>query len=174
MSDSAATAEFVEPSPASVLPGIGDVEEHRMSASRMPAAESSGARLPFGKSSDAEFGYRRSAPAPMAEPFRRELLQQFEGTILETSKTAFTARMKDLTAATDEVISFDLDEIPEHDRSRVQKGVVFYWNMGWMHFHYGTRMSYSEFVFRDLPLLSKKGREVLTRGSSEFDELFEL
>lgn len=120
----------------------------------------------------------RAPPPPKwaPEPYRKEVLQQFEGTIHDVQEDTFTARLRDLTAQppTDEWVTFNLSEVAEADRHRVEEGAVFYWNLGRMHHYRGMEMAYSELVFRTLPLLSRRGRSVLSEGDPDLDDLFGL
>lgn len=175
-SSSASTADVIE----TLRPSAPQVPFDRATYRRSPQAAFSGpgvassaaAALP---SRASEAAFVASAPVVSPDPYRRELLQQFEATIISVSDGEFTARLHDLTAsAPDEVATFEVDEIREGDRHRVVVGAVFYWNLGRLHSAHGTQMTYSEIVFRDLPLLSRRGREILDQGGSEFDDLFDL
>lgn len=88
---------------------------------------------------------------------RSQVLQQWEGTVVELGEGSFGARMKNLTdpAGPEEWATILLGEISEDERDRVQLGAIFYWSVGYLIEPYGQRRTASTIYFRSLPAWSK-------------------
>jgi|SRR6185437_503557 len=101
-------------------------------------------------------------PAPPSVFFRKsvysqpstrfEVLQKWEGIVLDVLRDSFTARLIDLTLeGADEEAEFSLDEIDEDDKGLLKPGAVFYWNIGYSDSPSG-RARVSIIRFRRLPV----------------------
>ena len=94
--------------------------------------------------------FRKSVYAQAQSRF--EVLQKWEGIVLDVLTDSFTARLIDLTrAGADEEAEFALDEIDGGDRDLLKPGAVFYWNIGYSDSPTG-RARVSIIRFRRLPL----------------------
>ncbi len=91
-------------------------------------------------------------PVPYRPPFQRfKVLQQWEGCVIEILNDSFVGRIADRTEGeTIEEAEFDLEEISDDDRSLVEIGAIFYWNIGYLEKSSG-RTRVSEIRFRRLP-----------------------
>lgn len=80
-----------------------------------------------------------------------ELVQRWEGFVLEVKENSFIARLIDLTEeGPEEEAEFPLEEIYKDDRKLITPGAVFYWNIGYLDSSSGrTRASIVR--FRRLP-----------------------
>lgn len=80
-------------------------------------------------------------------------LQKWEGTVLQVLKESFFARLVDLTSGgIDEEAELPLEEVSDADRSLVEPGAVFYWNIGYVDSLSGQRTRASVIRFRRLPV----------------------
>jgi hypothetical protein len=92
-------------------------------------------------------------------------LQKWEGTVLQVLKESFFARLVDLTSGgMDEEAEFPLEEVSDADRSLVEPGAVFYWNIGYVDSLSGQRTRASVIRLRRLPVW---GAEELERAKQK-------
>jgi hypothetical protein len=58
--------------------------------------------------------------------------QQWEGTVVECQGGSFVARVNDRTnpSNSDELVTFEIEEVSPEDRQLVQPGATFYWTIG--------------------------------------------
>ncbi len=105
-----------------------------------------------------------SAPAPQpAERFI--LLQKLEGTVLASSAREFTAVLREKDEP-DQEATFDIEEVPEGDRSLIAPGAVFHWSIGYRD-RRGQRTRESIIRFRRLPEWTSREFQ---RAEQEVDE----
>ena len=85
-------------------------------------------------------------------------IQEWEGYIIEIGDTDFVARLVDLTAGAtheEEEALIPLAEISDDDAAGMQLGSIFRWVIGYERSEAGTKKRVSQFVFRDLPVVTK-------------------
>jgi hypothetical protein len=83
------------------------------------------------------------------------VLQKWEGTVLDSSTTSFTARLIDLTGERpDHEATIRRQELSPRDRDRVVENALFYWYIGYRDSLSGERERASKFYFRRLPPVS--------------------
>jgi hypothetical protein len=93
----------------------------------------------------------RLRPAALSDD-RFQVLQKWEGTVLEVEGGVLFARLKDLTQDNPhEEVEIELEEVLSDDRSLVQPGASFYWSIGYLHKSHGQRLRASEIRFRRIP-----------------------
>lgn len=87
--------------------------------------------------------------------YKFEILQEWEGSVLEVSEETILVRLIDKTnPSTEEVLSeLNFDELSDDDRSRVREGSVFSWYIGYLT-ERGTRFRVSQVRFRRLPAMT--------------------
>lgn len=109
-------------------------------------------------------------PAPER---RFEILQQFEGTVLNVGDDEFVAELRDLTKQEKppEEATFDLSEVSDGDRPLLAVGAVFYWTLGYAVTLHGQKSRVSELRFRRWPPWT---RRELKEIDKEADELYEF
>lgn len=86
-----------------------------------------------------------------------EVLQEWEGYVVDIGKTDFVARLIDLTAGSeheDEEATIPLAEISDDDLARMREGSIFRWVIGYERSVTGTKKRVSQIVFRDLPVIT--------------------
>ena len=97
-----------------------------------------------------------SVPAQATVSFHA--IQEWEGYIIEIGDTDFVARLVDLTAGAtleEEEALIPLTEISDNDAAGMQLGSIFRWVIGYERSAAGTKKRVSQFVFRDLPVVTK-------------------
>ena len=83
-------------------------------------------------------------------------LQSWEGTVMRVLDESFVARLVDRSSKThDEEAEFPLSEVSDDDRDLVQKGAVFYWNIGYIIKPSRQKIRASIVRFRRLPAWTK-------------------
>lgn len=83
---------------------------------------------------------------------RFAVLQKWEGTVLDTARDSFSARLIDLTgAAPDHVATIRKQEVSPRDAERIRPDAIFYWYVGFRDSLTGERERASKFYFRRLP-----------------------
>jgi hypothetical protein len=109
-----------------------------------------------------------------AQPRSRfEVLQKWEGIVLDVLHDSFTARLIDLTRqGADEEAEFALDEIDEGDKDLLKPGAVFYWNVGYSDSLSG-RARVSIIRLRRLPIWRKEELERAKRDAERLSTLLE-
>ncbi len=91
----------------------------------------------------------RIEPSPTP---RFQVLQKWEGVVLDVTADSFHARLTDLTGgAPAEEAELLLDDVPPDDRDLVAPGAIFYWSVGYLDLFSGQRMRSSSMRFRRLP-----------------------
>jgi hypothetical protein len=92
---------------------------------------------------------------PRIEPTptpRFQVLQKWEGVVLDVTPDSFHARLTDLTGnAPQEEAELLLEDVPPDDRELVAPGGIFYWSVGYLDVFSGQRMRSSAMRFRRLP-----------------------
>lgn len=122
-------------------------------------------------------------PAPQSVFFREsvysqpstrfEVLQKWEGIVLDVLPDSFTARLIDLTLeGSDEEAEFALEEIDEGDKDLLKPGAVFYWNIGYSDSPSG-RARVSIIRFRRLPVWRSEELERAKRDAERLSGLLE-
>ena len=97
-----------------------------------------------------------SVPAQATVSFHA--IQEWEGYIIEIGDTDFVARLVDLTAGAtheEEEALIPLAEISDDDAAGMQLGSIFRWVIGYERSAAGTKKRVSQFVFRDLPVVTR-------------------
>jgi hypothetical protein len=109
-----------------------------------------------------------------SQPLTRfEVLQKWEGIVLDVLKDSFTARLIDLTQeGSDEEAEFALEEIDEGDKGLLKPGAVFYWNIGYSDSPSG-RARVSIIRFRRLPVWRSEELERAKRDAERLSGLLE-
>ncbi len=98
---------------------------------------------------------------PLSRNYRFVSLQKWEGVVTDIDEDSFTARLTDLMqSGSDEVIEFSFDDVPSDDRSLIQEGAIFYWNIGFETMR-GQDRKVSLIKFRRLPKWSKKKMQAM-------------
>ncbi len=105
---------------------------------------------------------------------RSELLQQWEGTVVEVDKARMKVTLRSLTSpeSPEEHAMIELDEVPDADLPLVDVGAVFYWSIGYRVEPHGQKRTESSIRFRRLPAWTSTEIERASRLASKFDDLF--
>lgn len=104
---------------------------------------------------------------------RFEVLQKWEGTVIEVLPDSLTARLTDLTQnGPEEEAEFSLDEIDESDMDLLKPGAVFYWNIGYADSPSG-RARVSIIRFRRLPIWRAEDLERARQDAERLSEILE-
>lgn len=108
------------------------------------------------------------------EPESFQVLQQWEGYVLEVKDKQFIGRLVDKNNKENDLeTEFSMDEIDQEDHYLVQEGAVFYWHMGYLDRRSG-RLSVSNIRFRRIPTWSKKELDAAkTRAKAILDRIEE-
>lgn len=104
---------------------------------------------------------------PIDERF--QLLQKFQGQVIEVFEQEFKARLFDLTGNEDayEFAMFSVDELDSSDTKLLKEGAIFYWYIGYSS---GTRGRRREsFIW-----FSRSGRMTTEQYTAAYDELGEM
>jgi hypothetical protein len=102
-----------------------------------------------------------------------EPLQEWEGCVVETQATTFTATLIDITDRRkfeDEVAEFALTDLSDDDLLLLRPGAIFRWLIGYERHPSGTKRRASSVVFRRLPNWSEND---LSRAKQEAKSLVE-
>ena len=125
-----------------------------------------------------EHDYHYKAPPhldhrlPLPPHPRFEVLQRWEGTVLEVGQSDFSARLRDLTnIGIDEETSLFKEDLSQDDRRLLRPGAIFYLNIGYQTSVTGQRIRGLTIRFKRLPKWSadeildawKRGQERLSR-----------
>ena len=119
---------------------------------------------------------------PLPQPHRAptatlHALQEWEGYVLDIDNTNFTARLVDLTAGAsheDEEAVIPLMEISDDDVNKMQVGSIFRWVIGYERSATRTKKRVSQFVFRDLPAITKSDLRDGEAWANEIVRSFDL
>ena len=119
---------------------------------------------------------------PLLQPRRTpaatlHALQEWEGYVLEIGDTDFTARLVDLTADAsheEEEAIIPLVEISDDDAKKVRVGSIFRWVIGYERSATRTKKRVSQFVFRDLPAITKSDLRDGEAWANEIVRSFDL
>jgi hypothetical protein len=118
-------------------------------------------------------------PTLLIDPASRarfEVLQSFEGTVLEVRDSDFTARLVDRTDASKpaELADFPLEEVSDDDRELIHSGGVFYLSLGYRVHPWGQKERTAAIVFRRLPAWThgalRRSRERAAKWQYMFDD----
>ena len=88
-----------------------------------------------------------------------QVLQEWEGYIIEIGEDDFTARLLDLTAGSsheEEEAVIPFSEISKDDLKHLRLGSIFRWIIGDAHSTNGTKRRVSQIVFREFPIVTKQ------------------
>ena len=109
-----------------------------------------------------------------SQPLTRfEVLQKWEGIVLDVLHDSLTARLIDLTLqGSDEEAEFALEEIDEGDKDLLKPGAVFYWNIGYSDSPTG-RARVSIIRFRRLPVWRSEELAQAKRDAERLSGLLE-
>lgn len=100
-----------------------------------------------------------------------DVLQKWEGRVLENGKDFFRAVVFDLVdMTTEEEVEFDLAEVTDDDLALVRPGAVFYWSVGYRVEVSRTKSRTSLIRFRRLPVWSRDDLRRRERRVSEYRE----
>ena len=103
-----------------------------------------------------------------------QLLQKWEGFVLEVGVESFSARLKDLTGDnTESEADIPIDELPEDEREYLMRGSIFYWTIGYRNRPSG-RIRESQIQFRRLPEWSKRELEKAEAEAARLAEILGL
>ena len=119
---------------------------------------------------------------PLPQPRRTpaatlHALQEWEGYVLEIGDTDFTARLVDLTTDAsheEEEAIIPLVEISDDDAKKVRVGSIFRWVIGYERSATRTKKRVSQFVFRDLPAITKSDLRDGEAWANEIVRSFDL
>lgn len=104
---------------------------------------------------------------PAAKGYRFVSLQKWEGVVTDVEDESFTARLTDLMqGGSDEIIEFSFDDVPSDDRSLIQEGAIFYWNIGFETIR-GQDRKVSLIKFRRLPKWSKRKIQTMHKEGAD-------
>ena len=102
------------------------------------------------------------------------LLQKWEGTILQVLEDSFLARLVDLSnSGPDEETELPLEEVSDADRSLVEPGAIFYWNIGYIDSVSGQRTRASLIRFRRLPVWRSEELEKAKHRAQRISDLLD-
>jgi hypothetical protein len=90
--------------------------------------------------------------------FREEILQEWEGRVVEITKTDFTANLINLTSGEreeQEKVSLPISELAEDDLRRMAIGSIFRWIIGYRYRPSGSKERTSRIILRRLPVWTK-------------------
>ena len=88
-----------------------------------------------------------------------QVLQEWEGYVIEIGEDDFTARLLDLTAGSsheEEEAVIPFSEISKDDLKHLRLGSIFRWIIGYAHSTNGTKQRVSQIIFRKLPVVTKQ------------------
>jgi len=99
--------------------------------------------------------------------------QIWEGTVVECENGSFLARVTDKTnpANTDELVTFELEEVSPEDKKLVQPGASFYWTIGVESSPAGQIQNIDRVIFRRLPGWSASSVRAAEREAKEIAQL---
>jgi hypothetical protein len=114
-------------------------------------------------------------PAISATTDEQELLKEWQGVVEWIGETYIRARLTDLNdpTAPEELVEIETVNIAPDDRALVERGAVFYWDIGRRKDRYGSLQNFSEIRFRRLPAWTERDlTEARARASNLREELF--
>lgn len=166
-SDARSRTAFVEESIQMVMPDV---------TATLPSTSTSTATLEsipnikkltprsFGESHRMSIGYR---------PF--QILQQWEGTVVQSSEDTFVALLIDKTGAKpdEEEVEIELNELSADDKSLVKPGASFYWSIGYEDAPGVPRQRVSRIRFRRLPGWTRREVDRAELAGRRYESLFE-
>ena len=88
-----------------------------------------------------------------------QVLQEWEGYVIEIGEDDFTARLLDLTAGSlheEEEVVIPFSEISKDDLKHLRLGSIFRWIIGYARSTNGTKQCVSQIVFREFPIVTKQ------------------
>ncbi len=106
---------------------------------------------------------------------RFQLLQLWEGQVVDVEKEEFVATISDKTNPDlpDELVTLDIEEIAPDDIPLAQRGSIFYWSIGYVDYPGRGRIRESKIRFRRLPSWTineiEKAKEAGSRLAKFFD-----
>src|SRR5205809_2225967 len=114
-------------------------------------------------------------PQPPKISFHFQVLQQWEGTVLDTEDESVVVRLRDLASAEapEKRATISKDEISESDIDLVKVGAVFYWIIGYRIELYGRKSMVSTIKFRRLPSWTRRDLKRIDERASELDLFFD-
>ena len=114
-------------------------------------------------------------PPPPDPPATLHALQEWEGYVLESSTTDFTARLLDLTKGAlheREEAVIPLDELADHEVKKVRPGAIFRWVIGYERAPLKPLKRVSVIVFRDLPVVTKSDQQAGDTWARDIQQAF--
>ncbi len=104
-------------------------------------------------------------------------LQEWEGYVLSVRDTDFVARLVDITggsANAAEEADIPLAEISENDLTKLRRGSIFRWVIGYERSISGSKKRVSEIVFRDTPAMNETDMQKAEAWALEAIRLLKL
>ncbi len=100
---------------------------------------------------------------PHSAPRRFEVLQQWEGTIVQLTNDSFWAELSDLTTRCEpvETVEIPFAEVSPGDKPLLAEGNVFYWSIGYEKSAAGQISRVSEIRMRRTPTWSQHGLDTI-------------
>jgi hypothetical protein len=124
----------------------------------------------LGKSSNQMLTPVIPIPRRLVPRQRTQVMQQWEGTVVEVSSNSFGARLQSLTTAEEpeEWATLQMDDVTEDERHLIQPGGVFYWSVGYLIEPHGQRRTASTIYFRRLPRWTDRELETASRAADAY------
>lgn len=102
-----------------------------------------------------------------------EILQKWEGIVLDVSQETFQARLTPLQGnTTEKYAEIYVDKVDPSDRPLLKIGATFYWSIGLLKSKSGTTRKKSILRFRRLPILTVAERSRAIAVAQEWEALF--
>ncbi|PYS47784.1 MAG: hypothetical protein DMG13_26990 [Acidobacteria bacterium] len=107
--------------------------------------------------------------------FHFQVLQQWEGTVVEVQDESIVVRLRDLATSetAEKRATISKDEVSDSDQDLVKLGAVFYWIIGYRIELHGQKSMVSTIKFRRLPSWTRRELKRVEERASEFDIFFE-
>lgn len=103
------------------------------------------------------------------------VLKEWEGVVDWVEDEWFRARLTDIQhrQAEPELVEIDIEDVAPDDRHLIERGAVFYWDIGRKQDRFGSVQNFSEVRFRRMPAWSKRDLEKARAEAKELRrELF--
>ena len=100
-----------------------------------------------------------------------EILQKWEGIVLDVHEDSFTARLYDQVNKNVEEAEFELEELREEERKLVRSGASFYWTIGYRDDCSGRHNESFIYFRRLLPLSKEELDEIKQRAKVRREKL---
>ncbi len=141
------------PDPTASLWSLRNLEAHaRFATSRLGATSWGSVLSTTGLNAPLQPQTQDPLAGQVSAPTRFEVLQKWEGIVLDVSGNSFAARLIDLIGnEPDQEAEFPIRELSPRDRKRLIPGALFYWYIGYRDDLSGDRDRSSRLRFRRLP-----------------------